>query len=478
MVRIHHPQPIFLSLSLSLSLSLPFSLSLSLPLYIVGIGIGIGIGSYPYWLEYFKQKQVTTFFRISHAHNYYLELLSELGLLGLALFFWLLYLIYKSGWKSIQQAGLVPLGLLTGITAFLIALLTQHALVQIEMQYLFWLPIALLITYPGIKEAESRFRIPKQGIVIFFLFLFCAYGYNLIAPNDMKKWLDDSAGMYKSESNSGYTFRWTNRVAYKPIVIRSRSFTLPILVYHPDMTQNPVKLQIYLNRELLDTIAVTQSGWSEHTYMVPESISISPDETKNAVLSVIVSRTWNPWQKSGGATLWDYRRIGAGIAFIQWAHPLQAVDHLALDVGTLDAQPYLVYGWYSNEFSGDKKTSFVWSQGPISKLYLPLLPNQDYLLRLRLLPFVYDNAPEQHIKISINDKYLQSNPIINSWDWQEITTLIPAAALNSTANILNLEYQHYVAPKDVIPNNIDTRQIAVACDSVIVTSYSATKPPK
>jgi O-antigen ligase len=439
---------------------------------------GIGIGSYPFWLQYFKGEHVITFLKISHAHNYYLEILAELGLLGLGIFLWLLYSIFNCGWKVIRQAGLVPLGLLTGIGAFLLALLTQHALVQMEMQFMLWIPVALLVTYAEPAKPDIKFQIPKTGITIFLLFLFCVYGYSFLALDKQKTLLDYSVGMYKAESNSGYEFRWTNRVAYKPIVIHGRSFTLPILVYHPDIMQKPVEVQIYLNRVLLDTLSLNQPGWTEHTYLVPDSIPTSPNETKNAVLTVVVNRTWNPWQKSGSASFWDYRRLGAGVAFIRWKAPPPLADHLALDIGTPDARPYLAYGWYSDELSGDKKTAFAWSQGSISKLYLPLFPNQDYLLRLRLLPFAYDTAPEQIVTISINDKYLQSNPIINSWTWQEVLVPIPAVSLYSTVNILNLEYKYSVAPKNVLPNNTDSREIAIACDSVIVTSHRVTEPQK
>jgi hypothetical protein len=451
--------------------------------------VGIGIGSYPFWLEFFKGENVTTFLKIAHAHNYFLEIGAELGLIGLGLYLWLLFLIFKTGWDATRRFGLLPFGLLTGILAFLLALLTQHALVQIEMQFLFWIPVALLVNYTGstrqdarcpIQDAPSEPQIPNPkfqtlkhytAIGMFILFLFCVYIYNYITPDKMKNLVDNSVGMYKAESNSGYTFRWINRIAYKKVVIRGRSFTLPILVYHSDLNQNPVNLQLYLNNDLLDNLNLTQPGWSEHQYTVPASIPTSPDGTNNAVLSITVDRTWNPWQKkAGAASFWDYRRLGVGIARLRWTTPLPPVDQLALDLGTPKARPYLALGWYADELSGDKKSSFIWSQGAVSQIYLPLIPGKNYELYLRLLPFVYPNAPTQSVKISLNNQLLQSYTLQNDWTWQEITVQIPSTVLTTTVNILNLEYSRINAPKEVIPNSIDPREIAVACDSVIVKS--------
>ncbi|MDI6782586.1 MAG: O-antigen ligase family protein [bacterium] len=441
--------------------------------------VGIGIGSYPFWLEYFKGEHITTFMRIAHAHNYFLEIAAELGLLGLGLLLWLLGLIIKSGWETTRRVGLVPLGLLTGLIAFLLAMLTQHALVQPEMQFLFWLPVAMLVSYREIQSPlatggdhnpipASNRRGPQFKLGLFILFLFCVYLYNIITPDIMRDRVDYSVGMYKAEANSGYEFRWLNRIGYKQVGIRARTFTLPILVNHPDITQKPVTVQIYLNQYLIDRLTITNPGWTEYQYPVPPKLPTSPDERKTAVLIVKTDRTWNPWQKKGTASFWDYRRLGAGIAWMRWMQPLTPVDHLALDLGTPETRPYLALGWSADELSGDKKTSFTWSQGPVSQIELPLKPGKSYKLRLRVMPFVYANAPKQTMKITLNNQFLQAYTLQNEWAWQEITVQLPSTALNTTENLLKLEYSRVNAPKDVMPDNPDPRLIAVACDSVNV----------
>ncbi|MCX7918623.1 MAG: O-antigen ligase family protein [bacterium] len=444
--------------------------------------VGIGIGSYPFWLEYFLKPGVTTFLRIAYAHNYYLQFAAELGLIGFGLFLWLIIVIFIIGWKAIRNNGLVPLGLLTGLIAFLLAQLTQHSLVQVEMQLLFWIPVALLTSLSPDCSSTTTFRhetnlqrkninviSAKANIGVFILLLIAVYGYNSITSDKVKDRLDYTVGMYKPEQNSGYYFRWINKLAYKKIGIRARKFTLPILTYRLDTTQYPVTVSIYLNHTLIDRLTLTRNGWGEYEFIVPNTIPSSKPGKKDAVLSILVDKTWNPWQRQEGTTIWDYRRLGIGVAQIQWAQPMEPTDHLELDLGNISARPYLATGWFADELTADKRTSYIWSQGTRSELFLPLIPEKNYAGILRVMPFVYPNAPPQIIHIFMNNFPLQSITLKNEWSWQEVKFSIPSYTLSTTANnILKLEYSRVNVPKDVIPDSIDTREIAVSCDSVIV----------
>ena len=157
--------------------------------------------------------------QVANAHNYYLQVAAELGLLGLIVFLWIVAMIILIGWKATRNYGLIPLGLLTGIIGFLLALLTQHALVQMEIQFLFWIPIALLTSYlvatPKILKSDSnldkslvqrngesdsdgnssfpdsamsRFTSsPIRAFYLCLLFICSVYLYNYISPNKQKQ---------------------------------------------------------------------------------------------------------------------------------------------------------------------------------------------------------------------------------------------------------------------------------------------------
>ncbi len=111
----------------------------------------LGIGWGAYWLVYpeynFFIEDAQTI--IYHAHNMYLNIMAELGILGLTVYLVivffhlsLVYRLYKSKLK--QPFAVIAVGLAAAVISFLISGLTDYVLFNVELSMMFWLLLALI----------------------------------------------------------------------------------------------------------------------------------------------------------------------------------------------------------------------------------------------------------------------------------------------------------------------------------------------
>ena len=90
---------------------------------------GVGIGQYPIYYKIYEGAPVK--YRIfTHAHNIYLHILAELGLIGLCIFLWLIYKIIKFtiiNYNNIKN-DVVLFALLASLIGFMIQELFEFSI--------------------------------------------------------------------------------------------------------------------------------------------------------------------------------------------------------------------------------------------------------------------------------------------------------------------------------------------------------------
>ena len=67
-----------------------FQLSFAHPLVASRPLFGVGVGGYYLWFAQFSPPELLEIYYRENAHNYFLQIAGELGLVGLAMFLWLL----------------------------------------------------------------------------------------------------------------------------------------------------------------------------------------------------------------------------------------------------------------------------------------------------------------------------------------------------------------------------------------------------
>lgn len=127
---------------------------------------GWGYGNYKQFREPFYERypQYPQADRYSHAHNNFLQVWVDTGLLGLAAFGWLVWTILWRGWRAVAGQRTEPLrslswGVWLGLVGFLLGGLTQYNLGDAEVAMVWWASIGLLLrieTFAAPRSAESQ----------------------------------------------------------------------------------------------------------------------------------------------------------------------------------------------------------------------------------------------------------------------------------------------------------------------------------
>jgi len=123
---------------------------------------GVGYGGYQPWVaksRYYMERTK----HIVYAHNSYVLVLAELGLLGLAILFALLTAVGVRGLRSIRRASSADLkarqaGLLAAIAANLVFLASYDAILY---DLNLWIPLGLTVALSRIVEAERGSAAPR-----------------------------------------------------------------------------------------------------------------------------------------------------------------------------------------------------------------------------------------------------------------------------------------------------------------------------
>lgn len=109
---------------------------------LIGVGANTFMKSYKRYKEFPEYRGIITLDEMK-AHNNYLHMAGEIGLTGLAIFFWFLYWLFKESkniYRSISDSYLkiVSLSLIACLIAFLVNGLTESSLYYSVVAVMFW----------------------------------------------------------------------------------------------------------------------------------------------------------------------------------------------------------------------------------------------------------------------------------------------------------------------------------------------------
>ncbi|MBU1112447.1 MAG: O-antigen ligase family protein [Candidatus Omnitrophica bacterium] len=109
--------------------------------------IGKGIGTF---MDYLKQYG-SQYFIVQYAHNCYLQILAETGMIGFLAFFWFLGELFSRGYRSIKaNKNYLSMGIFCALSAFLIHSFFDTQLYSLRLSIMFWLLLSFLTIY--VKE--------------------------------------------------------------------------------------------------------------------------------------------------------------------------------------------------------------------------------------------------------------------------------------------------------------------------------------
>jgi hypothetical protein len=139
-----------------------------------------------------------------------------------------------------------------------------------------------------------------------------------------------------------------------------------------------------------------------------------------------------------------------------------AQTDFAIDFGLEETEMYRGEGWSWNEEIGG--VSANWATAQRARVFVPLRQGGNYKLTLAALPFRYQGAPPQKIKITMNSHPVSELSLTANWAPYKVD--IPSTVIRYGLNELTLHFSYLASPQDVLPESSDQRTLAVAVDYV------------
>jgi len=270
--------------------------------------VGVGLGRFPAELH-----QVASLLEINlgqwwdNANNFYLQLISEMGVLGSICYLWGVWLVVaqlrRANLPLFLQAS-SPLQQLAQLTlaVLLIVLLTGPHLLFEEVSY-FTIILLILASFPAVSPGLSSARAVRQKVAlpVALLALLIGLSGTYRASEQRRFW-----GFYPIETNSEGVFLWsTERARIRNCPIMS----LRIRALHPDLAASPVTVKLS-SRGPASAQADSQSIVIDRSAWLDLPISVSADSG----LDLQVSRLWSPASAAGAGVGTDPRWLGVQLA--------------------------------------------------------------------------------------------------------------------------------------------------------------------
>jgi len=276
-----------------------------------GVGPGAFIIELPNYGSQLGLKLFKTY--TDSAENYLFQAGSELGLVGLALFLWLFYLILRRLRRSQKsrtlngEDRLLLLGAALGLFSLFINYLFHSYIGSFEVSVFFWILVAIIPAWSQDQAvpAPSRPRFFKRTVLLVAIVFGSIHLANSLGPLSIGEktkafgWSQDF-GFYQPETEpSGFSFRWARKRAGLTIRKMGDVLVIPLLASHPDKGKKPVAVKVFLadpgfrKKKLIQELFLKSSTWTNLTY------SLSDLEGEDIYLCFETSRDWQPLKVLG-----------------------------------------------------------------------------------------------------------------------------------------------------------------------------------
>lgn len=295
---------------------------------------GVGLGAYIIELPNFYLENEGKLFVIDTSGNLFLQIASELGLLGLVLSLILvIHLVRCGGVVLLTEKGVrlgasqrlvacVTLGLLA---ALVLSLFGAHILF-LEYNYMVAFSVAMLLSFcrrsgpDDAEAADSGTRSSRRWLgpcllaasvtIVSVILLSESLGPLSIPRRREAVGWQFEYGFYRKEVwGDKFPFWWTQKEAQMRITAAGKALEFSLFCTHPDADNNPVTVRISVNGQFVEAVELTRDRWKK------VKVPLAGLEGKRIALSLAVDRTFNP--KRQGISE-DHRDLGVAIARVHW----------------------------------------------------------------------------------------------------------------------------------------------------------------
>jgi hypothetical protein len=263
---------------------------------------GVGAGRYFPESALFLSPQLAWTYGAENAHNYFLQIASETGLLGLTLFATLVTggLIVAGRALAHTPEDWRLVGVFTGSIAFLATCLAGHPLLVREVAFPFWVQFGLMVALASSTllnlHAERSSAPPASTRSLSVAALMVAALILISIPVRAERpplappASHDVDGFYDWETGpDGVRFRWTTKFASLFVPANTTRIDIPVRAPKEGGRYNPLNVDIAVGGVERGSF-VASDDWASI------SLPLSPDASPSTYrrIDLKVDRTWRP----------------------------------------------------------------------------------------------------------------------------------------------------------------------------------------
>ncbi|HHT79501.1 MAG TPA: O-antigen ligase family protein [Actinobacteria bacterium] len=331
---------------------------------------GVGAGAFIIELPDYYERNKSEVREIDYAGNYYLQLMSELGIPALLLMLFIFFVVArdaglclvrnkkKKDFSINKKTGKVSVngkenrdkwlltGLLVSFSVMVLILFLGPHMNFFEILFYFYLLIGLIFVF--IKDSEISGHIKKTvagfkkinhgshiknvnedennyegskgrgitaailiaAIVLIYManFLFISVNKISIANKQNSYGIDNNFGFYSQEKADNHIYRWTSSDAGLTIKKESNRLVIPLRAANPDIESKNLAVNIFVNNKKERKIIFNDNEWKETV------IDVSGYYGENISVIFSCSMTWCP-EEFG---IKDGRRLGVAVGEIRF----------------------------------------------------------------------------------------------------------------------------------------------------------------
>lgn len=201
-----------------------------------------------------------------NAHNNFLQILAEQGVIGLAACLGLLIAVIVPAVRSARGAGRFHRWLLLGVTAFVLTWFGSHPLLVAEAAFPFWLSFGLLAAQVPARQPSSQTRMLMAGVIVVVL-LSALPRASAARRSAYLEHIGVGLSLWQpGEDGERYREAGNRFSLYLP---SDAGITLP--VRRLQGTPDPMRLEVRAGARLVNVLTVGGTGWVRVRVLSPAS---------------------------------------------------------------------------------------------------------------------------------------------------------------------------------------------------------------